>query len=181
MSETNRESAGDHDCRVSSWRKEASFTSPYHFVESGLPNVYLVGTDYYVCKKCGKQSADIPALTDLMVKIGRAIVRKTAPLDCAEIRFLRKRIGKNTAEFAKIIGVAREEVSRWEHKEHQPSHSADKLIRVFYCLSCEDDELRAMVNKHVETWLATLPGEDCIASLRAKLHELEWTVEAVSV
>ena len=51
--------------------------------------MYLVGTDYYVCKKCGKQSADIPTLIDLMVKIARAVVRKAAPLDGAEIRFLR--------------------------------------------------------------------------------------------
>src|SRR5712692_3785367 len=97
--------AENHDCRKSSKKIAATFENLYHFVHSGLPNVYLAGINYYVCEKCGKQSADIPALSDLMVKIARAVVGQDARLDGAEIRFLRKRLKKKSAEFGKIIGV----------------------------------------------------------------------------
>src|SRR3970040_370311 len=97
-----------HDCRNSCEEEKASFRNPYHFVESGLPNVYLVGVKYRVCRVCGAQSDDIPAIKNLMMALGRIIVESKAPLTGAEIRFLRKRLGKKSSEFARIIGVTTE-------------------------------------------------------------------------
>ena len=55
--------------------RKATSESPYQFVGSGLPNVYLVGIKYSVCKSCKEQAADIPAIKQLMGVIARAIVR----------------------------------------------------------------------------------------------------------
>lgn len=164
---------------VSLVEKQATLRSPYHFVESGLPNVYLVGIRYWVCKDCGMQSAEIPALKDLMVKIARLVVEQEAPLSGEEIRFLRKRLGKKSAEFGKIIGVTAEQMSRWENNNSARSESADKLIRVFYCLLSGDRALHEKVMKHVDAWLATLPGQETAYNFQAKLHDHEWAAEPV--
>ena len=86
--------AETHDCRRNFETRHATYENPYRFVESGLPNVYLVGIDYRVCQSCKLQAADIPALDDLMVKIARVVVRQESPLSGAEIKFLRKRLRK---------------------------------------------------------------------------------------
>ena len=181
MVTTSRVLADNHDCRASAQKREATFESPYHFVECGLPNVYLVGIDYYVCGKCEKQSADIPFLKDLMIKIARAVVRQETPLDGTEIRFLRKRLGKKSSEFAQIIGVTPEHYSRLEspREDHNPSASADKLIRVYYSLLSGDETLKSTMNKDIEAYMASLHGEEQASSFRAELHNHEWEAEAV--
>jgi putative zinc finger/helix-turn-helix YgiT family protein len=114
--------------------KKATSDLPYHFVGSGLPNVYLIGIKYKVCKTCAGQAADIPAIKQLMQVIARAVVESEAPLTGPEIRFLRKRLGKKSSEFGRLIGVTAEQVSRWENEHNPPERSADKLIRVFYSI-----------------------------------------------
>lgn len=173
---TRKDCSGTCKSRI---QKEATIKSPYHFVDSGLPNVYLVGITYWVCKECGKQAAEIPALNDLMVKIARLVVEQEAPLSGKEIRFLRKRLAKRSTEFAKIIGVTPEQISRWENDNNPPSESADKLIRVFYCLLSGDPALRDKVMTHVDAWLTTLPGSEAAFSFRAELQNHEWAAEPV--
>jgi DNA-binding transcriptional regulator YiaG len=181
MLTTSRVLAESHDCRAFVKKREATLENPYHFVESGLPNVYLIGIEYYVCDKCAKQSADIPFLKDLMVKIGRAVVRQETPLDGAEIRFLRKRLGKKSSDFAKLIGVTPEHFSRLEspRSDHNPSGSVDKLIRVYYSLLSGDESLRDTMNSNIDAYMDSLHGEEQASSFRAELHDHEWEAEAV--
>jgi putative transcriptional regulator len=155
--------------------KRATLERPYHYVDTGLPNVYLAGIKYRKCKACGMQSADIPAVKHLMIALGRAVVEKNASLSGAEIRFLRKRLAKKASEFARVIGVTDEEISRWENGHFQPSRSADKLIRVYYCVLSKDRGLKDKVDKHIEAWLSALPGEGHTIDIRAKLWRQEWT------
>jgi DNA-binding transcriptional regulator YiaG len=170
-----------HDCRKEYETKHATFESPYHFVESGLPNVYLVGIDYRICPKCKLQAADIPALDDLMVKLARAVVRQESPLSGAEIRFLRKRLRKKSVDFANIIGVTPEHYSRLEsvREDHNPSGSADKLIRLYYSLLSGDETLKDTMNSNIEAYMASLHGEEQPLSVRAELHKDEWEAEAI--
>ena len=170
-----------HDCDASFVERTATMEASYHFVDSGLPNVYLAGIRYWTCKECGKQAAEIPFLKDLMVKIARAVVRQEAPLDNNEIRFLRKRLGKKSSEFAKIIGVSPEHLSRLESsdEEYSTSKSADRLIRVYYSLLSGDETLRDTMNKHIDEYMATLHGEEQPSSFRAELHKDKWEAEAV--
>ena len=157
----------------------ASMERPYHFVNSGLSNVYLIGVECRVCRICGKQAANIPAIEELMTVIARVVVRKDAALSGPEIRFLRKRLGIPSAEFGNIVGVTKEQVSRWENGHNGPEKSADKLIRVFYCLISRDPTLEQQVNQHIEDWLTTIPGADHISKYCAKLLDKEWTAESV--
>jgi putative zinc finger/helix-turn-helix YgiT family protein len=161
---------------------KATRESPYHFVDSGLPNVYLSGIKYRTCRLCGRQSADIPAIKQLMEVIARTVVIREAALNGAEIRFLRKRLGKKSSEFARIIGVTIEQVSRWENDHNPPEESADKLIRIFYSMLSGDRKLREKIDEDIECWLSTLPGEGQIADIRAKLStNREWKTESAAV
>lgn len=159
--------------------RKATWESPYHFVDSGLPNVYLVGIKYGVCKACKKQAADIPALKSLMQVIARAVVEKEAQLTGPEIRFLRKRVGKKSLEFAHIIGVTAEQVSRWENGHNPPESSADKLIRIFYSFLSGDPKLKNRIDEDIESWLETISRESHPSEIRAKLRNHEWRAEPV--
>lgn len=115
-----------------------------------------------------------------MTVIARLVVKKDAPLTGPEIRFLRKRLGEKSSEFAQIVGVTEEQVSRWENGHNPPEKSADKLIRVFYCHLASDPALKKQVNKHIEDWLATIPGEECVSKYCARLQHEEWTGEPIT-
>lgn len=164
-----------HDLEV----RKATSDCPYHFVSSGLPNVYLIGIKYKVCKTCGAQAADIPAIKRLMQVIARAVVEKEAVLTGPEIRFLRKRLGKKSSEFAGLVGVTPEQVSRWENDRNGPERSADKLIRVFYSMLSGDRRLRDKMNQDIEEWLKTIAEDNHAPDIRAKLRNHEWKTELV--
>ena len=161
--------------------RRATSNSPYRFVGSGLPNVYLIGIKYKVCKVCEAQAADIPAIKQLMQVIARAVVESETPLTGPEIRFLRKRLGKKASEFGRLIGVTETQVSRWENEHNPPERSADKLIRVFYSMLSGDRKLREKMNRDIEEWLSTASEDGGIPNIRAKLRNNEWKAEPVSV
>src|ERR1035441_4255646 len=66
---------------------------PFHFTDSGLDNVYLVGIKYFTSPD-GRVVAEIPALKQLMRLIARDLVLSKSDLTGPEVRFLRKRLGK---------------------------------------------------------------------------------------
>ncbi len=129
-----------HDCKTARIEKFATPDEPFHFIDSGLPYVYLVGIRYFVCE-CGSVVAEIPAIKQLMQLIARDIV--TSPLDLAgeEIRFLRKRLGKKASEYSTYLGVAPETLSRFENGKQAISIQAQKLARLSYCVFSEDPNL----------------------------------------
>ena len=104
---------------------------PYHFVESGLDNVFLAGITIRTCAECGEQLPEIPNISQLHDKIAEAIATKPAELNAQEIRFLRKNLGLQAGEFANYLDTSPVSVSRWENGG-EVSKENDKLIRYFY-------------------------------------------------
>src|SRR5947209_6132266 len=117
----------------------ATRETPFHFVDSGLPNIYLIGITYYKYSS-GRVVAEIPAIKQLMQLIARDLIEKPTALSGEEIRFLRKRLGQKQVVFAKAIGIEQETLSRAENGHQQLSESNDKLIRVIYIATSVDDE-----------------------------------------
>lgn len=120
--------------------KFATSENPFHFVDSGLPNVYLVGIKYFVCE-CGNIVAEIPAVKQLMQLIARDIVESPFDLTGAELRFLRKRLGKKASEYAQLLACAPETLSRIENGKQQITLQTQKLAKLSYCLFSEDSHL----------------------------------------
>ena len=111
--------------------KTSSERQPYHYVGSGLPNVYLVGVEYRTDQHSDVQQADIPCLPGLLEAIAKALLEKRSLLTGDEIRFLRKRLKKPSKDFAGLVGVSSEQYSRIENG-HAVTQTVDRVIRLLY-------------------------------------------------
>jgi putative transcriptional regulator len=141
-----------HDCMKLRTEKLATPTEPFHFVDSGLSNVYLAGIRYFVCE-CGSVTAEIPAIKPLMRLLARDVVESPKPLSGEEVRFLRKRLGKKASDFARDLGLEPETLSRMENGKQAISEQSDKLIRFLYAISSDDQELLEQIRKLVKPLL----------------------------
>lgn len=130
----------------------ATLQNPYHFVESGLPEVYLSGIRYFQCG-CGRTAAEIPALKQLLQLLARDLIHRPVALSGDEIRFLRKRLGKKQTDFADALGIEPETLSRIETGSQRAGERTDKLIRLYYAFSSGDAELVKGLQKAVQELL----------------------------
>jgi putative transcriptional regulator len=103
----------------------------YHYIESGLQNVWLKGVEIFECE-CGENFAFIPCAQELHNLIATILLQKEDQLSGREIRFLRKHMGLKAKDFAKELGVGKVTVSRWESGDYSPSESFDRFIRLLY-------------------------------------------------
>jgi transcriptional regulator with XRE-family HTH domain len=113
---------------------------PFHFVDSGLENVYLVGIKYFTHPD-GRIVAEIPALKQLMRLIARDLVLSKTDLTGSEVRFLRKRLGKKATEYCKYLGLEPETLSRIENGKQPISSATEKLARLSYAILSEESDL----------------------------------------
>lgn len=107
-------------------------TGEHHFLESGLDNVWLLNVEKLICSKCKEEIVSIPHSTRLMQRIAEEIITSPSALRGAEIRFVRKNLHLKVVEFARLLGVDRVTVSRWENGHESPTKPADRLIRFIY-------------------------------------------------
>jgi transcriptional regulator with XRE-family HTH domain len=132
----------------------ATKETPFHFVDSGLDNVYLVGIKYSTSPS-GRIVAEIPAVSRLMSLIARDLLFSSGALRGQEIRFLRKRLGSKAADFSKALRITPETLSRIENQKQAASDQLDVLVRMYYLLSCGDPKLSAQA----KTLMDLLKGE----------------------
>jgi putative zinc finger/helix-turn-helix YgiT family protein len=126
-----------------------SFTKGhYHFLESGLNNVHLNNVDTWTCDDCGEKIISIPRSMELMKSICEIILLKPMILTSEEIRFLRKNLSLKINEFARLLGMDRVTVSRWENGHEIPSRSADRLMRLTYAVEANiPEDLREQLRR----------------------------------
>jgi len=157
--------------------KLSTARKPYHFVGSGLPNVYLVGVEYEVDRETQEQRAAIPRLPDLLTQIAMTLLCKEAPLTGDELRFLRKRVGKSSKDFAELVGLTSEQYSRIENGLRLTA-SNDKLVRLLVMGLSVLEALRKpelMERVANQTWASHVgPDQRIIARVDAAQG---WTVE----
>lgn len=96
----------------------------------GLPHVELHGVEVTRCAACGLEAIGIPRIAELHRALAHHFVQQHRMLASVEIRFLRKHVGLSGAEFAQMMGVARETVSRWESGANPMGAVADRLLRL---------------------------------------------------
>jgi putative zinc finger/helix-turn-helix YgiT family protein len=136
------------DCVCKKLRKrKASLEQPYHFIESGLDNVFLVGITVGTCIQCAEQIPEIPNISQLHDKIAETLVTKPAPLLGTEIRFLRKNLALLARDFAKYLDTTPVSISRWENGETVGKEN-DKLIRYFY-LRFKEEKTKSRIEQEV--------------------------------
>jgi putative zinc finger/helix-turn-helix YgiT family protein len=120
----------------------------YHYIESGLDNVYLEGIYTYTCG-CGESFPTIPNIVELQKVIGRAIINKQGSLNGNEVRFLRKNMGLMAKDLTGYLGVDKSTVSRWENGKKPLSKSNDKFIRLLYASfqGAKQHEIKELLEK----------------------------------
>ncbi|MGA7524817.1 MAG: helix-turn-helix domain-containing protein [Acidobacteriaceae bacterium] len=165
----------EHVCQRNRVEHLATEKKPFHFTDSGLPNVYLIGIKYFTCE-CGNVVAEIPALKPLMRLIARDLIANPGALNGEEIRFLRKRLGMRAVDFAKALGLEPETLSRIENNKQPASEQSDKLIRLVYALSVKDDpQLAVEAKKIVEDLISSWKAEHAPTRITKKISDNEWT------
>ena len=102
----------------------------YHYVSSGLSNVWLEGVEVSTCPNCGETEAAIPRIEHLHKPIATEIVEQTTRLTGEEVRFLRKYLGLSGGDFSRRIDVTPTQLSRWERGHEKMSRMAERLLRL---------------------------------------------------
>lgn len=95
-------------------------------------NVVLEDVQVFRCPACGEEEIEIPNVEGLHEVIARELAVKQQRLTPTEIRWLRTYLGYSGADFAKVMGVTPETVSRWERVDapKRMQLPAEKLLRV---------------------------------------------------
>jgi len=97
-----------------------------------LSNVLLIGVETRSCAACGEREVVTPRLDRLHHAIARSLSRQAAPLQPEAIRFLRTWFGLTVHGFARLMGVDRGTVCRWEraHGACPLKAPADRLLKL---------------------------------------------------
>lgn len=130
---------------------QAKTGQSHHFTECGLDNVYLKNVETTHCPDCGANSVGIPKSPQLFNCLGEAIVFSQGWLTGAEIRFLRKNLRIRVNDFAKLLGVSRATVSRWENGQTDIPKPIDLLVRSVYIL--KGPEIENAVRDQFRKWM----------------------------
>jgi DNA-binding transcriptional regulator YiaG len=106
---------------------------PFHYLISGLDNVYLLN-GYRIRKTAHGESVSIEDIDGLHRAIGRYLIVVERPLRGRELRFLRLEMDLSQKCLGAIIGSNEQSVKRWEkHRDASISSGpADRLLRALY-------------------------------------------------
>jgi putative zinc finger/helix-turn-helix YgiT family protein len=110
----------------------------YKYIESGLDNVILSGINVFECD-CGEEMPEIQNIQAIHKQIALEIIMKPAFLNGKELRFIRKQMGFKEKEIAELLGVTHVSVSRWERSSAKIGVSNDRLIRIIYLQTMEEE------------------------------------------
>lgn len=169
-----------HDCYEAARPKRATARAPYHFTECGLPGVWLSGIRYFECPSCSAQSAEIPAVSQLLALIARALVEKGSKLRGAEIRFLRKRLGKKAVEVSAALGITPETFSKYENDKLEVSDTVDGLVRTLYAFGSADRQLLKLFRQRLPEILANRARHRKPAAITASIRRNGWITESAA-
>ncbi len=101
----------------------------YSYREVGLKSVVLLNIVVYHCK-CGAIVPEIPYAGILHNCIAMSILEKKTLVSGEEIRFLRKTAGYSATELARVMGMDKGTVSRWENTKKTIGKESDRLLRL---------------------------------------------------
>lgn len=148
----------EHNCKQLSKAFNATPARPFHLLTAGLPNVYLAGVKYWICRECDGQTVEIPAVKSLLFAIAESLVKKEGVLTGQEVRFLRKEVGKKAADFAALINKTPEHFSKLENDLVPLTEDTDKLVRLTYTMLAGNKKLLSTLAENAEEWLTSIQG-----------------------
>jgi putative transcriptional regulator len=104
----------------------------YHYVESGLNNVYLDGGVHFENSPYGK-AVSIDNVDKLHACIAKCLVEKPGGLIGPEFRFLRTELDYSQRMMAQLCGREERSIREWEAKvDEEIPEPANTIIRFIY-------------------------------------------------
>ena len=129
----------------------------YHYLGSGLPNVYLKN-GYEITKSPYGEGVVIHDLEGLHNALGEMLVASPVRLGGYELKFLRTELELSQATLANLLGCDEQSIARWEKgKSKQVNAPAEKLLRRLYQESKMGDKKLAPLLKTLQKWESTPP------------------------
>lgn len=108
-----------------------SVKTEYHYIDCGLKNIYLKDIEIKRCHTCGEEDLVLTNVEDLHNLIALELAMQPERLRPEEVRFLRTHLGFSGVDFAKLISVTPETISRWENDiERKMESHTEKLLRL---------------------------------------------------
>jgi len=109
---------------------------PEAYVHGGHSHLRIVLVDIvvYNCPRCGAIVPEIQNVDALHSAIALNLLKKNGVLVAEEIRFLRSMADYSATHLAKVMGVAKQTLSRWENAKAVIGIESDRLLR-FACLA----------------------------------------------
>lgn len=153
-------------CKICELGELVDETENYHYRESGLDNVTIIGLTVRKCSECGSIMPLIPNIEGLHDSMAQAIIKQNSPLTPAEIVFLRKSLGWSGSDFAKHMHCDRAQISKWEHGTVEMSKPYDLLLREMVASG------KKLTDYHREelVWRRNMKSRP----LRLQLQQTEW-------
>jgi hypothetical protein len=168
-----------HSCESRAVEYTSTPEHPYHYVNSGLDNVYLVGVRYRICQGCGKQSADVPALKGLLAEIASGIIAKPSLLTGPEVKFLRKQLSLRAIDFAAMMAIKPQSMSRLE-SVGAVNESRDRFIRLLYTMMSGNGRIKANPEE-LQRWMTSIHGKGSHERIMATWQEnRQWKVDPIA-
>ena len=122
----------------------------HDYSSCGLP-ITLMGVKVARCSSCGEHEVALPRIEELHRLIARTVIRKRGGLSGSEVRFLRKWLGWSGKDFAEVMGVTPETVSRWESGSLRIGPQAERLLRVLVATQEPRDDYPASSLRELES------------------------------
>ncbi|MGJ5818292.1 type II TA system antitoxin MqsA family protein [Paludibaculum fermentans] len=120
----------------------------YRYLESGISNLYLQGTEVAECLRCGESHVIIPRIAKLHRAIALALANSPARLTGEQLRFLRKHLSMSGEQLGRYLHTDKTKISKWESGDDPIGPSTDRLIRLL--VAALDGELRPGVTAIAE-------------------------------
>jgi len=143
------------NCHTCGSELELRTNQKYRYVESGLDTIELKGINVYVCPKCGGEIPEIGNLKQLHLVIGLGLAEQDSKLIGKEVKFLRKEMGIQAKQFAKLLGCTASHLSMVENEKRKVSEQGDRLVRVLFHVKKQNEIKR--YEKVIEGYLSSLP------------------------
>lgn len=104
----------------------------FHYADCGLSKIYLKGISLNQCTnfECAEEEVVIPNMEELHQLLAEKVASASTKLLPEEIRFLRTHLGFSGIQFAQVMGVSAETVSRWEKGSVSMKEATERLLRV---------------------------------------------------
>lgn len=118
----------------------------YHFLTSGLDNVYLKN-GYEIKETPSGRGVSIHDIDGLFRAIGHAILHKLEPLTGREFRFLRVEMDLSQKAIGVLMEKSDQAIAIWEKGEESVPALADKAIRDLYAESCGESPIAGLLKK----------------------------------